>query len=151
MLSGCGETEITPTTECDHSYMSVVTKDATYDQTGSITYTCEKCQDSYTEEIPKKEKHVVPNSVLDNAVSYAKYSVPPFSINVGKLINTAMPNYSGKHYTGEDAIAKGYLTRSQIDSSVNIDNVYCSIVSGDVMINPDIPYMTQYEEQALKI
>lgn len=140
-----------PTTECSHNYSSVVTREATYDAAGILTYTCVKCQDSYTEEIPKLEKHVVPKSVLDNTVSNAKYKASAYSISVGRLVNSAMDGYTLKHYSGTEAISNGYLKRSQIDNSVDIDNLYCSIISGDTMVNPDIPYMTEYEQQAVKV
>lgn len=38
--------------ECDHSYTSTVTIEPTYTTEGEITYTCEKCGDTYTEIIP---------------------------------------------------------------------------------------------------
>ncbi|MBE6925015.1 MAG: hypothetical protein E7466_07270, partial [Ruminococcaceae bacterium] len=38
--------------ECQHSYSSQVTTEATCTSTGVMTYTCSKCADTYTEEIP---------------------------------------------------------------------------------------------------
>ena len=141
-LTACG---------CEHEYTSSVTKEPTYEAQGEMTYVCSKCDDTYTEPIEKLEKHVVPNSVLDNALSNAKYYSSPFSISVGKLVNSAMDNYKIKYLTGEEAIAEGYLSESDIDSSINIDNLYYAIISGDSMVNPDIPYMTEYEEEAVKV
>lgn len=141
-LTACG---------CEHEYISSVTKEATYDAEGEMTYVCSKCDDTYTESIEKLEKHVVPTSVLDNALSNAKYYSSPFSISVGKLINSAMDNYKIKYLTGEEAIAEGYLSESNIDSSIDIDYLYYAIISGDSMVNPDIPYMTEYEEEAVKV
>lgn len=143
-LSGCK-------TLCEHQYTGTVTKEATYDEEGEMTYICEKCDSTYTEVIEKLERHIVSTSVLDSAVSSAKYSSGPFSISVGKLVNLSMPDYSMKHYTGEDAISNGYLNKNQIDSSVDINNVYCSIISGDTKVNPDIPYLTEYAEVAVKV
>lgn len=157
LLTACGakedasNTEYLSTTECDHDYSFIVTRQATYDAEGEMTYTCSKCDSTYTEVIAKLEKHVVPSNVLDAAVSNAKYNASPFSISVGKLVNSAIDNYSMKHYTGEEAISKGYLKRNQIDSSVDVDYLYCSIISGETMINPDIPYLTEYEQEAVKV
>ena len=141
-LSACG---------CKHEYTSSVTKEATYDAEGEITYVCSKCDHTYTESIEKLEKHVVPTSVLDNALSNAKYYSSPFSISVGKLVNSAMDNYKIKYLTGEEAIAEGYLSESDIDSSIDINYLYYAVISGDSMVNPDIPYMTEYEKEAVKV
>ena len=141
-LTACG---------CEHEYISYVTKEATYDAEGEMIYVCSKCDDTYTESIKKLEKHVVPTSVLDNSLSNAKYYSSPFSISVGKLVNSAMDNYKIKYLTGEEAIAEGYLSESDIDSSIDIDYLYYAIISGDSMVNPDIPYMTEYEEEAVKV
>ena len=40
------------TIECDHNYVGEVTKEATCEEDGVMTYTCSKCGDSYTEVIP---------------------------------------------------------------------------------------------------
>lgn len=137
--------------ECEHSYTSVITKEATYDAEGEMTYSCTKCDSTYTEAIAKLEKHVVPASVLDSTVSSAKYYVSAFSISVAELVNSAMTNYELKHYTAEEAIEKGLLKKSDIGSSVDINYVYYSIVSGDTLLNPEIPYWTEYEEEAIKV
>lgn len=142
-LSGCAV--------CEHQYTGTVKKEATYDEEGEMVYICDKCNSTYTEVIEKLERHIVSTSVLDSAVSSAKYSNGPFSISVGKLVNSCMSDYSMKHYTGEDAISNGYLNRNQIDSSVDINNVYCSIISGDTKVNPSIPYLTEYAEVAVKV
>lgn len=144
-------TECLSTTACDHDYLPAITRQATYDAEGEMTYTCSKCDSTYTEVIAKLEKHVVPASVLDAAVSNARYRASAFSVSVGKLVNSAIDNYSLKHYTGEEAISKGYLKKDQIDSSVDIDYLYCSVISGETMINPDIPYLTEYEQEAVKV
>ena len=152
-LVGCGAHDNMPTTNtvCNHDYLSIVTREATYDAEGEMTYTCSKCNSTYTEVIAKLEKHVVPSAVLDKAVSNAKYYASPFSISVGRLVNSAVDNYKMKHYSGEDAIEKGFLKTSQIDSSVDIDYLYYTIISGDTMINPGIPYLTEYEPEAVKV
>ena len=150
-LTACSELGSVQNTVCEHEYSSLVTREPTYDAEGEITYTCSKCDSTYTESIEKLERHIVPATVLDSAVSNAKYSSGPFSITLGKLVNSAMSNYSMKHYTGDEALSKGYLNKSQIDSSVDINNLYCSIISGDTKVNPSIPYMTEYEDVAVKV
>lgn len=144
-LSGCGDAV------CEHEYTATVTKEATYDEEGEMTYICGKCDSTYTEVIEKLERHIVSTTVLDSAVSNAKYNNGPFSISIGKLVNSCMSNYSMKHYTGDDAISKGYLTKDQIDSSVDINSIYCSIISGDTKVNPSIPYLTEYADVAVKV
>ncbi len=136
---------------CKHEYTFSVTKEPTYEAEGERTYVCSKCDDAYTESIEKLEKHIVPTSVLDSALSNAKYNSSPFSISVGKLVNSAMDNYKIRYLTGEEAIAEGYLSESDIDSSIDIDYLYYAIISGDSMVNPDIPYMTEYEKEAVKV
>lgn len=144
-LSGCGDAV------CEHEYAGTVTKEATYDEEGEMTYICSKCNSTYTEVIEKLERHIVPTTVLDSAVSNAKFNNGPFSISIGKLVNSCVSNYSMRHYTGEEAISKGYLNTNQIDGSVDINNVYCSIISGDTKVNPSIPYLTEYAEVAVKV
>lgn len=134
---------------CKHEYTSSVTKEPTYDSTGEMTYVCSKCNKTYTESIEKLEKHVVPTSVLDDALSKSKYYSSPFSISVGKLVNSAMDNYKIKYLTGEDAIKAGIVAKNDIDSSIDINYLYYAIISGDTMMTPDMPYMTAYEEEAV--
>lgn len=143
-LAGCGEFG---NTLCDHSYSSTVTREATYTAEGEMKYVCSKCGDTYTEAIAKLEKHVVPKSVLDSTVSHAKYRVSAFSISVGELVNSAMDSYTMTHYSGEEAIEKGYLIVA--DSSANVDEMYCTVISGETRINPEIPYLTAYAEEAV--
>lgn len=47
------------TEACEHSYESKVTKDATCTELGVMTYTCSKCGESYTEDIPLADHHYV--------------------------------------------------------------------------------------------
>lgn len=152
LLAGCSNVEETiPTTLCNHNYTSAVTKEPTHDAEGERSYVCVLCGDTYTEPIEKLTKHVVPDSVLDRALTNAKYYASPFSISVGELVYAAMDNYSVKYYLGEEAISLGYLDKNSIDSSVNLDYLYVAIISGDTLKNPDIPYLTEYEAEAIKV
>lgn len=141
-LSGCS---------CDHEYNSTGIIEPTYETEGEETFTCSKCGDTYTVQIERRTQPVVPTSVLDAALSDAKYYASPFSISIGELVNSAMDNYQVEYLRGEDAIAKGYLSESDIDSSVDINYLYYAIISGDTMLNPDIPYMTEYEAEAVQV
>mgnify|MGYP003292214995 CR=1 FL=1 len=136
---------------CEHTYTSSVTKEPTYEAEGETTYVCSKCGHTYTEPIAKLEKHVVPTSILDKALSNSQYSSGMFSMSVGELVNSAVKNYKIEYLTGEEAIQKGYLNKNDIDDSVDIDYLYYAIVSGECMLNMDIPYMTEYEEEAVKV
>lgn len=42
---------------CEHQYVSKVTKDATCSEEGVRTYTCTKCENTYTQAIPKNDNH----------------------------------------------------------------------------------------------
>ena len=140
--------EIKKQYSCEHKYKSSVTKEPTNNTPGERTYVCRKCDHTYVESYTK---HIVPTSVLDKALTNSRYYNSPFSITVGKLVNSAMDNYKIKYLTGEEAIAQRYLSKNQIDSSIDIDYVYYAIISGDSMVNPDIPYMTEYEKEAVKV
>ena len=134
---------------CEHTYVSEVVKEPTYEEEGTLQYTCSNCGETYTEAIPMLEKHVVPTWVLDDALSNVTYRYSMFSISVGELVNQAVKNYKITYYTGEEAIRKGLVKKSEIGSSVDIDFLYYAVISGDVMMNPQIPYMTQYDEKAV--
>ncbi len=55
----CGKTETITEEALGHKYTSEVTKEPTTKKAGLRTYTCERCGDTYSEEIPKlKDDHV---------------------------------------------------------------------------------------------
>ena len=55
----CGHKETITEEALGHKYTSEITKEPTTKKTGIRTYTCERCGDTYTEEIPKlKDDHV---------------------------------------------------------------------------------------------
>ena len=135
---------------CDHQYTSAITKEPDYDNEGEKIYTCSKCGDTYMEPIDKLVRETLSTAVLDAALSSIRYYSGPFSISMGNLIPNSMENYSIQYYTGEDAIEKGYISQKDFGSSVDINNVYYAVVSGNVMVNPEIPYLTNYVEGAVK-
>lgn len=80
---------------CDHIYdEGVVTKEPTYESTGTITYTCTECGDSYTEELPVKEQEVTV-SVVD------KKSVPQ-DIFSGIISDHVLFKFDVKNETEKD-------------------------------------------------
>ena len=97
------------------------------------------------------EEFVVSKTDLDNALFSSKYYSDPFSISVDKLVNAAMDGYKVTYMTGKESIEKGYVQESQIDESIDLDCFYYAVIAGDTMVNPDIPYMTEYEEEAVSV
>lgn len=71
-LTACG---------CKHKYLESIDQQPTYENTGVITYTCEICGDSYSEEIPQKEQPVTVSVVSKKNV--------PIDIN-GFVISNAV-------------------------------------------------------------
>ena len=49
--------------KCEHVYKEEITKEATCKDTGTKTFTCEKCNNKYTEEIPVSEEHTFKEEV----------------------------------------------------------------------------------------
>lgn len=151
-FAGC---KINPTTidqpedDCNHQYTASVTKEASYESAGVMTYVCSLCNDTYTETIAKLEKPSVPTTVLDSAISKARYQSSMFSISVAELVNSAMDSYEITYLTGEEAVENGYISKE--NDSVNLDYVYYGIISGEAMSNPNIPHMTTYESEAVKV
>lgn len=145
LFSGCVSNR-----QCDHQYISSITKEPDYENEGEKVYTCSECGDTYSETIEKLVRRTLSTTVLDAALSSIRYYSGPFSISLGNLIPAAMEDYNIQYYTGEDAIEKGYISKRDFDSSVDINNVYYAVVSGNTMVNPDIPYLTNYVAGAVK-
>lgn len=102
-------------------------------------------------DVEEDEVEAIPTSVLDEALSNVRYYSNPFSIKLGQLVNSAMPDYQIKYLTCQEAIEQGYVLESEIDSEVNRDKFYYAIISGETQVNPNIPYLTEYEEEAAKV
>ena len=57
--------------KCEHEYKSEVTRKPTCASTGEMTYTCEKCGDAYTEELPASNEHALSEKyVVDGEFHY---------------------------------------------------------------------------------
>ena len=56
----CGEIKETILEALGHNYKQSVTKEPTVDEEGVLTFTCERCKDTYTKPIPKVEKKETP-------------------------------------------------------------------------------------------
>lgn len=134
---------------CEHEYESKITKEASYEQEGEITYTCKKCGNVYTETIEKK--HTVPDNVILKSISDCKYRNSIFSISVYELISKGMANYNIQVFRGEEAISNGYVKQQEIDKSIDLDRFYYAVISGDAMSNPQFPYVTNHENRAIEV
>ena len=95
-------------------------------------------------------KSSISTEVLDKTLSNCKYRSDPFSISVGKLVNYAVDDYKIKWFHGQEVIDKGYVSENDIPQTADVDNLYFAIISGEAMINPEIPYMREHEEEAVK-
>ncbi len=125
-LAGCGDTSEDYESDYDSGY-----EDGGYD--------------TYEEPAPAR----ISDYVLESAMKNCIYRMDPFSISVGELLRKAVSGASVIYYNGDEMIEHGICEEGDIDASIDKNNVYYAIVSGEVMQNPDIPYMTQHEEKAM--
>ena len=103
------------------------------------------------EEVPEVTKPAVSETVLKNAVLSSKYHNSIFSMSVEELIRRCMDNPKVTYYHGQEIIELGFLQESQINESVDINNLYYAVISGDSMVNPELSYMYEYEEKAIEV
>lgn len=95
------------------------------------------------------ESDGIPTYILDDVLSNIKYNVGgPFSMTIGELVNSAMPDYQIQYLTGEEAIAQGYAD-SSLENEADINNVYCAIISGNTTPNPYMPNIATYQKEAV--
>lgn len=95
----CGSSERLEEKATGHNYENAVTKEPTTKEAGIRTYTCTKCQDTYTEEIPK----LVPAHVHKYA---EKITVQPGCLTTGEKTFTCS---CGDSYTQNiDALGHDY-------------------------------------------
>lgn len=91
---------------------------------------------------------IIDTEILDAELSNLDCNIGPFSITIGELVNSAIDDYRIQYLTGVEAIEQGYA-ESELVNEVDLDNVYCAIISGDTMLNPDIPGITNYNTAAV--
>ena len=151
-FAGCApKAPATPTAPaCEHEYTSRVLREATIDKEGDMEYFCKKCNDIYHEAIPKKELHIISTTRLHEVFSDLKFNNGMFSIHLDELVRKAVGNYNIEFVHGEEAIKEGYLNKSDLGSNIDVNDVYYVVVSGDVMVNPELPYYTIYTNSAIK-
>ena len=79
---------------CEHDYILEITKESTFTETGIKTYTCTKCNHSYTEIIPIKEKPFNDYSWVEiAAISEAGNAAFTFSVGDEKELQIGSKTY----------------------------------------------------------
>lgn len=96
-------------------------------------------------------RHTVSNVVLEQTVSDCRYSVGPFSITVYDLVSRAMDGYKLEFLRGDEISRAGYLSREEMGGDEEADNWYCGVISGNVMANPELTYLTNYYDDAVVV
>ena len=107
--------------------------------------------------------HTISTEVLTDAFASTIFSFPSSVTNsddglkiehkyalVGHIVTAAMDKFDIQYMTGKEAIAQGYLSEDELDDSIDLNYVYCAIISGYVMPNPEYPDYTYYNEEAVK-
>lgn len=153
VLSSCGNVEsagnentVKETEKCRHSYVSSVIKEPTLKEEGKVEYTCSICGDKFTEQLEKK---TVSDDTLMRDFYNCTYDYSVFRITAKEILTYGVSNYELERGTGREAIEGGYLKKSDLDSSVDIDLLYVINVSGNCMVNPELPYYTTFEKQGM--
>ena len=129
-LAGCGDTSENYDNNYDNDYNA---------------YEGNDYNNAYEEPTPAR----LSDYVLESAMKDCIYRMDPFSISVGELLRKAVSGASVIYYNGDEMIEHGICGEDDIDPSIDKNNVYYAIISGEVMQNPDIPYMTQHEDKAM--
>ena len=107
--------------------------------------------EEFNERANPAARHSVSDEVLEHTVSACRYSVGPFSITVYDLVSQAVDNYKLVFLQGDEIAQAGYLSREEMGGDTEADNWYCGVISGDVMANPELPYLTNYVEDAVVV
>ncbi|MBR7033262.1 MAG: hypothetical protein IKI03_06510 [Clostridia bacterium] len=98
----------------------------------------------------------IPESNVIDEFSRINYTYGIWTISYGELIRKTIKNYQIKVYGPEDSETKNFVSseglRGNSDYKNYIDNSYLVVVSGDVMLNPEVgEYFTEYNDNAIKI
>ena len=107
--------------------------------------------------------HTISTEVLTDAFASTIFSFPSSVTNsddglkiehkyalVGHIVTAAMDKFDIRYLTGKDAVAQGYLSKDELDDSVDLNYVYYAIVSGDMAFSPEYLDNTEYNEEAVK-
>ncbi len=138
-LAGCGDTSEDYENNYDNGNNAYEANDY------NNAYEGNDYNNAYEEPTPAR----ISDYVLESAMKSCIYRMDPFSISVGELLRKAVSGASVIYYNGDEMIEHGICGEDDIDASIDKNNVYYAIISGEVMRNPDIPYMTQHEEKAM--
>ena len=102
--------------KCEHEYSDEITKEATCAESGEITYSCPKCGDSYTEEIPATGDHdYVEEITIEASCTHTGVLTNTCSIcgaHTSKIIPRLEHQYSAETTTPASCETNGVLTYS---------------------------------------
>lgn len=109
----------------------------------------ETTDEEYSHATAPTEPPRISDSVLENNLANCVMQIRgmPFTISVGELLRKAVTGMTIRYYTLEEALNEGIY--SSIEEGTDTENIYVAVVSGEVMQNPDIPYMTTHEDKAM--
>ena len=91
---------------------------------------------------------VIPDSVAINALSGIPYKNSIFTIPLGTLINRAIQGYKVDLYSFDEAVENGLVKKDTLPDYPSERKVY-AVVSGEVVLNPEIEFYTRYNDQAV--
>ena len=114
-LAACDEGVTPPVDEaCEHAYESTVTAEPTCTKEGTTTYTCSKCQDSYTEAIAATGKHTYTETVTAPTCTAEGYTT--YTCACGDTYRDNTVAATGHTYTdtvvAPTCSAEGYTTHT---------------------------------------
>lgn len=133
------ETTITINIAHEHRYEGIVTKEATYTESGIRTFTCNKCGDSYTETIPVLADGTAPTgsiTVSDN-VWKSLLNTITFNIFFHEMQDVEIEAADDESGVKETAY---YLADSRLDES-SLPSLAWNTYSGKLSISPNAQYV----------
>ena len=110
--------------ECNHNYLSSITKEPTCNELGTKITTCINCGSSYTESIPRTNSHLY-NSVVTKEPTCRDLGIRTF---VCKICNNSYEEYIEKT---EEHNYESVVTKKATSSTSGIKTYTCTIC-GDV-------------------
>ena len=102
----CGETyKDNEKPALGHTYTSKVTKEATCKEEGERTYTCERCEDSYTEKIEKIKEHTWDEGTITKEATEEEAGVKTYTCSVcGETKTEEIPALEHTHKFTEEVV-----------------------------------------------